>query len=220
MVLRNALRPYRNRICDSKFVAGLATALPVFLHPITSRDHHETYLPTLSRSSQAHPRLPRPHGDAFWPRRIECAPRQGSQAARCLTRQDPTKLGRTMSGSPEGYGRHKRIVKTDDFSSVFRLRPMHRTEHFVLYMRPNALGHARLGVVVAKRLAPRSVTRNLIKRLAREVFRHAALGAFDCIIRLSQAPLRKGSPAASSALKSSLGLELRILLSKNTVPST
>ena len=125
-----------------------------------------------------------------------------------------------MSGSPEGYGRHKRIVKTDDFSSVFRLRPMHRTEHFVLYMRPNVLGHARLGIVVAKRLAPRSVTRNLIKRLAREVFRHAALGAVDCIIRLSQAPLRKRSPAASNALKASLGFELRTLLSKHTVGST
>ncbi|NCW85967.1 MAG: ribonuclease P protein component, partial [Oxalobacteraceae bacterium] len=76
-----------------------------------------------------------------------------------------------MPGSPEGYGRHQRIVKTDDFSSVFRLRPMQRTENFVLYLRPNVLGHARLGVVVAKRLAPRAVTRNAIKRMVREVFR-------------------------------------------------
>ena len=124
-----------------------------------------------------------------------------------------------MPGSPAGYGRHQRIVKTDDFSSVFRLRPLHRTEHFVLYLRPNVIGHARLGVVVAKRLAPRAVTRNLIKRLAREVFRHAALGAVDCIVRLSQAPLPKGSPAASSALKARLGSELRVLLSENRVLS-
>jgi len=115
-----------------------------------------------------------------------------------------------MSGSPEGYGRHQRIIKTDDFSSVFRLRPVHRTEHFVLYLRPNPIGQARLGVVVAKRLAPRAVTRNLIKRLAREVFRKASLGGVDCIVRLSQAPVRRPTSAATSALRVMLGAELRI----------
>jgi ribonuclease P protein component len=117
-----------------------------------------------------------------------------------------------MSGSPAGYGRHQRIIKTDDFSSVFRLRPVHRTQHFVLYLRPNPLGHARLGVVVAKRLAPRAVTRNLIKRVAREVFRQASLGAVDCIVRLSQAPVRRQSCAASPSLRVTLGAELRHLL--------
>ncbi len=117
-----------------------------------------------------------------------------------------------MSGSPEGYGRHQRIIKTDDFSSVFRLRPVHRTQHFVLYLRPNPLGHARLGVVVAKRLAARAVTRNLIKRLAREVFRQASLGAVDCIVRLSQAPVQRQSCASSRSLRVTLGAELRHLL--------
>jgi ribonuclease P protein component len=117
-----------------------------------------------------------------------------------------------MSGSPAGYGRHQRIIKTDDFSSVFRLRPVHRTQHFVLYLRPNPLGHARLGVVVAKRLAARAVTRNLIKRLAREVFRQASLGAVDCIVRLSQAPVQRQSCASSRSLRVTLGAELRHLL--------
>ena len=89
---------------------------------------------------------------------------------------------------------------------------MHRTEHFVLYLRPNPLGHARLGVVVAKRLAPRAVTRNLIKRVAREVFRKSSLGAVDCIVRLSQAPLTRPSPAAPQSLRVMLGAELRNLL--------
>jgi ribonuclease P protein component len=117
-----------------------------------------------------------------------------------------------MSGSPAGYGRHQRIIKTDDFSSVFRLRPVLRTQHFVLYLRPNPLGHARLGVVVAKRLATRAVTRNLIKRLAREVFRQASLGAVDCIVRLSQAPVQRQSCASSRSLRVTLGAELRHLL--------
>ena len=124
-----------------------------------------------------------------------------------------------MPGSPEGYGRHQRIVKTDDFSSVFRLRPMHRTEHFVLYLRPNPLGHARLGVVVAKRLAPRAVTRNLIKRVAREVFRKSSLGAVDCIVRLSQAPIARPAPAAPQSLRRMLGAELCDLLGANLLSS-
>jgi ribonuclease P protein component len=37
------------------------------------------------------------------------------------------------------------------------------------------LPHARLGVVVAKRFAPRAVTRNTIKRVTRELFRVTGL---------------------------------------------
>ena len=60
------------------------------------------------------------------------------------------------------FARTGRIVKTDEFSSVFRLRPVQRTEHFVLYAKPNSLENARLGVVAAKRFAPRAATRNMI----------------------------------------------------------
>jgi len=124
-----------------------------------------------------------------------------------------------MSGSPEGYGRHQRIIKTDDFSSVFRLRPVHQTEHFVLYLRPSSIGQARLGVVVAKRLAPRAVTRNLIKRLTREVFRKAGLDGVDCIVRLNRAPVSRQSSAASGALRMVLGAELQDLFTRKAALS-
>ena len=126
-----------------------------------------------------------------------------------------------MSGSPEDYGRHRRIVKTDEFSSVFRLRPVYRTDNFVLYARPNPLGHARLGIVVAKRFAPRAVTRNLVKRLAREIFRKNALVAADCIVRLSRplAPKRQ-APASSLSLRRMLGAELTRLLQSQRAPAT
>jgi ribonuclease P protein component len=118
-----------------------------------------------------------------------------------------------VSGSPEDYGRHRRIVKTDEFSSVFRLRPVYRTENFVLYARPNSLGHARLGIVVAKRFAPRAVTRNLVKRLARELFRKSGLVAADCIVRLSRPIAQKRqAPASSHSLRQALGGELARLL--------
>lgn len=114
-----------------------------------------------------------------------------------------------MSGDRTyGYERDRRIVKTDEFSSVFRLRPVQRTAHFVLYIRSNQLAHARLGVVAAKRFAPRAVTRNTIKRVTRELFRQASLPAVDCIVRLSSPVNSKTGPATTATLKSELRTEL------------
>lgn len=110
------------------------------------------------------------------------------------------------------YTRDQRIVKTDDFSSVFRLRPVQRTAHFVLYARKTELAKARLGVVVAKRLAPRAVTRNTIKRLTRELFRQADLPQVDCIVRLSQPVNTRRGPATTAGLKRELRAELVRLL--------
>jgi ribonuclease P protein component len=108
----------------------------------------------------------------------------------------------------QNYARDRRIVKTDEFSSVFRLRPAQRTAHFVLYIRSNQLAHARLGVVAAKRFAPRAVTRNTIKRVTRELFRQTPLPAVDCIVRLSKPVNSKRDPATSASLKAVLRAEL------------
>ncbi|MDB5775567.1 MAG: rnpA [Herbaspirillum sp.] len=112
----------------------------------------------------------------------------------------------------QAYGRDRRIVKTDEFSSVFRLRPIQRTAHFVLYARANQSAHARLGVVVAKRFAPRAVTRNAVKRAARELFRKSLLPAVDCIVRLSKPVNVKSGPAVTANLKTALRAELMQLL--------
>ncbi len=114
-------------------------------------------------------------------------------------------------GLSHAYPRARRIVKTDDFSSVFRLRPVRKTAHFVLYARPNSLPQARLGVVAAKRLAPRAVTRNAIKRAAREWFRQTPLPACDYIVRLAQALNSKAEAAISARLKAQLHAELKQL---------
>jgi ribonuclease P protein component len=116
------------------------------------------------------------------------------------------------------YPRDRRIVKTDEFSSVFRLRPVQRTAHFVLYIRPNQLPKARLGVVAAKRFAPRAVTRNTIKRVTRELFRQIALPSIDCIVRLSKPVNTKSGPATSAGLKVELRAELKRLFLSQIQP--
>ncbi len=78
----------------------------------------------------------------------------------------------------------------------------------MLYTRANQLEHARLGVVAAKRFAPRAVTRNAIKRITRELFRQVKLPAVDCIVRLSQPVNTKAGPAVTAALKRALREEL------------
>nr|WP_221403990.1 ribonuclease P protein component [Pseudoduganella umbonata] len=120
---------------------------------------------------------------------------------------DSSSNGSTGEGSHD-FARARRIVKTDEFSSVFRLRPAQKSAHFVLYTRQNQLPHARLGVVVAKRLAPRAVTRNTIKRLTRELFRTTGLPAIDCVVRLSKAVNTKADPATNAKLKALLRIEL------------
>jgi len=92
-----------------------------------------------------------------------------------------------------------RLLKTDEYSSVFRLRPWRRSPHFVLYGKPTG-NEARLGLVIGKKFAPRAVTRNLIKRLAREAFRlrRAELDGWDILLRLHAKIDRKAMPSAKS----------------------
>ena len=130
-----------------------------------------------------------------------------------------TSCTNTVGNSGEGshdFARVRRIVKTDEFSSVFRLRPAHKTSHFVLYTRLNELPHARLGVVVAKRFAPRAATRNTIKRVTRELFRVTPLPPIDCVVRLSRAVNTKAGPASTAQLKAELRVELTRLFASQT----
>ncbi len=78
----------------------------------------------------------------------------------------------------------------------------------MLYTRQNDLPHARLGVVVAKRFAPRAATRNTIKRVTRELFRVSRLPPLDCVVRLSKAVNSKDGPATTARLKAELRVEL------------
>jgi ribonuclease P protein component len=109
-----------------------------------------------------------------------------------------------------------RLLKTDEFSSDFRLRPWRRTAHFVVYARPTG-NDARLGLVIGKKYAPRAVTRNLVRRLAREAFRlrRAEFGGWDVLLRLHTRFDKKAMPGASSPpLKALCRSEIEELLNK------
>lgn len=67
-----------------------------------------------------------------------------------------------------------------------------------------AAGSARLGLAITKRVAPRAVDRNRVRRITREVFRHAAprLGAVDVVIKLKRLPSRTQWPKVRVDLES------------------
>ena len=92
------------------------------------------------------------------------------------------------SGGPAwGFGPSLRLHKTDEFSSVFAFRRVVRGRYFALHYAPCRTDEPRLGLVVAKKLARRAVLRNLVKRIGRDVFRHAhaSLPRYDVVLRLS-----------------------------------
>ncbi len=118
--------------------------------------------------------------------------------------------------APAAFPKAARLLKTDEFSSVFRLRPWRRSAHFVIYGRETGEA-ARLGLVIGKKYAPRAVTRNQVKRIAREAFRvrRAEFAGWDLLLRLHTRFDAKALPSAASAPLGALCAdEIRALLDR------
>ena len=115
--------------------------------------------------------------------------------------------------SAHAFPKAARLTKTDEFSSVFALRPRRRSEHFVLYVRANDRPQARLGVVVGKKFAPRAAERNLVKRMARELFRgrQDQLAGRDVLLRL-QTKFPRAEFASRAAIRRACSAEITSLL--------
>ncbi len=81
-----------------------------------------------------------------------------------------------------------RLLNASQFTRVFDQATKSSSEFFTILSRENSIGQPRLGIVVAKRRANRSVDRNIIKRIIRESFRSnkAILPANDFIVILKR----------------------------------
>ena len=86
------------------------------------------------------------------------------------------------------FAKQYKLLKTEDFSSVFALRKRLILGQICIYRRENGLSHARLGLVVGKKCAKKAVERNLMKRLLREWFRlnRHCLPPQDFVIQVRQ----------------------------------
>ena len=83
-----------------------------------------------------------------------------------------------------------RLLKPADYQAVFKKRQSAHNACFGVYVCANAYHHARLGLVVSKKVSKKAVVRNRIKRQVREAFRQrkSQLGARDYVV-VAKAPL-------------------------------
>ncbi len=86
------------------------------------------------------------------------------------------------------FKKNARLTKTDEFSSVFNFRKRISAQHIIIHYQPNRLNCARLGLVVGKKIAKRSVDRNYMRRALRELFRvqQANIKHVDLVIRVQE----------------------------------
>lgn len=90
-----------------------------------------------------------------------------------------------------------RLIKTDEFSSVFNFRRRISGRFLAIHYQPNQLCRPRLGMIVGKKTARLSVDRNYIKRVVRELFRtqQDQLQSVDIVVRAQKAFSRQDYPA-------------------------
>ena len=85
-----------------------------------------------------------------------------------------------------GFPRTARLRSGEDFRSSLRARRRGSGRWFTVSAVANHSAHARLGMVIGRRVLAQATRRNRIKRVTREHFRRLAtgLGTVDVVVRL------------------------------------
>ncbi|MBK9624703.1 MAG: ribonuclease P protein component [Rhodocyclaceae bacterium] len=118
----------------------------------------------------------------------------------------------------------QRLHNAREFSAVLSSRLSKRGDVFSLHQAPSPNGVARLGLVLPKRIAKQAVTRNLIRRQAREAFRHNAsvLPALDVVLRLTRSlnELKLGRAAQKKKYRAEIEALLQKIFAAQDVKSS
>jgi ribonuclease P protein component len=94
----------------------------------------------------------------------------------------------TCENHDQKFSRKLRLSHPSEFKAVFQADRKVSCRTFALRSKKNTFGHARLGIVVAKRNVRRANARNLIKRIVRESFRmhQSEVTNFDIVVVIYQ----------------------------------
>lgn len=89
--------------------------------------------------------------------------------------------------SKYGFPSRYKLLKTDEYSSVFSFRRRFFRGGLIVHYMPNGLGYPRLGIVVGKKVIRCAVDRNYVKRVVREWFRlhREAIGEVDLVVQFN-----------------------------------
>jgi ribonuclease P protein component len=74
------------------------------------------------------------------------------------------------------FSKASKLLKTDEYSSVFNFKKRYTSEFLVIHYHFNEKNLTRLGLVVGKKTAKSAVARNYMRRAIRECFR-----THDCV---------------------------------------
>jgi len=86
------------------------------------------------------------------------------------------------------FNKSSKLIKTDEFSSVFNFRKRVAAKFLVVHYQPNMAGKPRIGLVVGKKVAKAAVHRNYMRRVLRELFRtqQHAIQQVDLVVRVQK----------------------------------
>jgi len=102
--------------------------------------------------------------------------------------------------SGTAFPRAHRLLAAADFSRVFAGADRSSDGFFTVLARLNELSCARLGLAISRRVAPRAVDRNRLRRLARESFRQLGLAPLDYVVMARRDAVTAPSPSLRSSL--------------------
>lgn len=109
----------------------------------------------------------------------------------------------STTGSNNGRLRPVRLTKPAQFEAVLATGRRSGSKCFLARAIPNADAGPRLGLIVGKKAAPRSVDRNRVRRLVRIVHREllAELDALDVVVQLRGSPRNSDNAALFKELQ-------------------
>lgn len=102
-----------------------------------------------------------------------------------------------------GFGRGERLTDPRDYERVFDRAERSRDRFFTVLARRGETPQARLGLAVSRRVDKRAVSRNRLKRLIRESFRHhkSDIGGLDVVVIARPAAAGADNPTLFEALR-------------------
>jgi ribonuclease P protein component len=88
--------------------------------------------------------------------------------------------------------RHRRLPGGSAFDAVFREGTVLNSPFFVVRVRPGPGPGTRWGVAVGKKLAPRAVDRNFLRRRIKSAFQDLDAGDWDAVV-VAKAPAKQAA---------------------------
>jgi len=113
------------------------------------------------------------------------------------------------------FSRQSRLLKPEQFKSVFQQPIRSSDEYFRIMARTNDLTQHRLGMAVSRKACAKAVGRNRIKRVVRESFRCRMLGmTTDRTMDIVVLPTAQAAGQSNKTLDESLAIHWQKLTQK------